>query len=282
VRFVASVSPNHRSSLLLLLACAVLWSFGGVLIKSVEWPSMAKSGARSGIACLVLLGWMGRGRLQFPRRWVPWGIALAYAGTVTLYVVANDRTTAANAIFLQYTAPVYVALLGHWLLGERAEKLDWFCIAVSLAGIGLFFKDQFSTRGLWGILAGLGSGLCFGVMVLLSRKERDGSPVNGLFWGNLLTAIAGLPFALGHPLSAAQSGLLLLLGVVQLGIPYVLYSIAIRGVMALEAVLILMLEPILNPLWVALTKGEVPGRWSLLGGALVLGSVLLRGLARGA
>src|SRR5687767_3843420 len=211
---------THRRAVLLLLLTAVLWSLGGLLIKSVDWPSMAKSGARSAIASIIIWSWVGRPR--FTWRPAQLGAALAYAGTVTLFVVANDRTTAANAIFLQYTAPIYVALLGHWLLGERTRRIDWLCIAVALAGIALFFRDQFSPRGLSGILAALGSGLSFGTMIVLLRKERDASPASALLLGNLLTAVIGLPFAIGHSLPAREAGLLVALGVVQMGIPYIL------------------------------------------------------------
>src|SRR2546426_5147691 len=99
---------THRAAVLLLLASAVLWSLGGVLIKSVDWPSMAKAGARSAMASVVLWGWLRRP--QFTWSWTQIGAAVAYAVVVTLFVVANDRTSAANAIFLQYTAPIYVAL----------------------------------------------------------------------------------------------------------------------------------------------------------------------------
>ena len=116
-------------------------------------------------------------------------------------------------------------------------------------------------------------------MIVLLRKERDASPASALLLGNLLTAVCGLPFAIGHPLPAAQGGMLVALGVVQLGIPYLLFSIAIQRVTALEAVLLPMLEPILNPIWVALARGEWPGRWSLAGGSLVLGAVVVRGWA---
>lgn len=272
----STAPPTHRSAVLLLLVTAVLWSLGGVLIKSVDWPSMAKAGARSAIACVILWGWLGRPRFTWSVGQL--GAALAYASTVTCFVIANDRTTAANAIFLQYTGPIYVAILSPWLLREHIRRLDWFCIALALAGIGLFFRDQFSPRGLSGILFALASGLSFGCLAVFLRKQRDSSPGSALLLGNLLTAAIGLPFALGHPLPAAQAGALAVLGVVQLGIPYILYSIAIRRVTALEAVLIPMLEPILNPLWVALARGEIPGPWSLVGGALVLGAVLLRGL----
>jgi drug/metabolite transporter (DMT)-like permease len=271
-----SSPPTHRHAVLLLLITAVLWSLGGVLIKSIDWPSMAKAGGRSAIACVILWGWLGRPRFSWSLGQI--GAALAYTATVTLFVVANDRTTAANAIFLQYTGPIYVALLSPWLLGERIRRSDWLCIAMTLAGIALFFRDQFSPRGLSGICFALLSGLSFGTMVVLLRKERDASPASALLLGNLFTAVIGLPFALGHPLPAPQAGALAVLGVVQLGIPYILYSIAIRRVTALEAVLIPALEPILNPLWVALAQHERPGAWSLIGGTLVLGAVILRGL----
>lgn len=268
--------PSHRSAVILLLITAVLWSLGGVLIKSIDWPSMAKAGGRSAIASVILWVWLGRPRFTWSLSQI--GTAVLYAATVTFFVAANDNTTAANAIFLQYTGPIYVAILSPWLLKERIRGLDWFCIVVALVGIALFFRDQFSPQGLLGIFFALVSGFGFGSMAVLLRLEKDSSPGSALLLGNLLTALIGLPFAIGHPLPAAQVGALAILGVVQLGIPYVLYSIAIRRVSALEAVLLPMLEPILNPLWVALAKGEIPGTWSLVGGALVLGAVLLRGL----
>ncbi len=270
---------SHRSAVLLLIVTSLLWSLGGVLIKSVDWPSMAKAGMRSAFAAAVLWTWLRRPQFTFSRTQL--GAAVAYAVTVTLFIVANDRTTAANAIFLQYTAPIYVALLGPWLLGEHPRRLDWLCIAVALAGIALTFRDEFSATGALGNLAGLGSGLAFGIMAMLMRREKDASPGSALLLGNLLTAAIGLPFAIGHRVpTAPEWGALAVLGVFQLGLPYVLYSVAIRRVTALEAIVITMLEPILNPLWVALRQHEVPGPWSLAGGALVLGAVLLRALAR--
>jgi drug/metabolite transporter (DMT)-like permease len=269
---------SHRSAVLLLIITSVLWSFGGVLIKSVDWPSMAKAGARSAIAAAIMWGWIKRP--QFTWSWTQIGAAVAYVGTVALFVIANDRTTAANAIFLQYSAPIYVALFGGWFLGEKTRRLDWLCIVIALFGIGLFFRDQLDPKGMVGIIVALASGVSFAIMVMLLRKEKEGSPESALLLGNLLAAAIGLPFGVGHSLSAPQWATLGVLGVVQLGIPYILYGIAIRRVSALEATLIPMLEPILNPIWVALAKGEIPGPWSLAGGGLVLGAVLLRGLVR--
>src|SRR4026207_383323 len=166
----------HRSAVLLLITCSVLWSLGGVLVKSVDWPSLAKVGARSGLAAVVLWAWLKRPIFTWSRRQL--GIAAAYAATVTLFIVANDRTTAANAIFLQYTAPIYVALGGPRLRGARPPRrgIAWLCIAVALGGIALFFRDALGVTGLLGNLAGLGSGLSFATMVLLLRLHKASCP----------------------------------------------------------------------------------------------------------
>jgi drug/metabolite transporter (DMT)-like permease len=249
-----------------------------MLIKSVDWPSMAKAGARSAIAAAIMWAWIGRPKFTWSRMQI--GAALAYFGTVSLFVIANDRTTAANAIFLQYTAPIYVALLGGWFLGEKTRRIDWLCIGLALFGVVLFFRDDFDARGLFGIIVALASGVSFAAMVMLLRRQKDASPETSLLLGNLLTAAVGLPFGWGQHLSGNEWAILGVLGAVQLGIPYILYSMAIKRVTALEAILIPMLEPILNPIWVALTRGEVPGAWSLVGGGLVLGAVLIRGIVR--
>lgn len=269
---------THRSAVLLLFAAAVGWSLAGVLLKSVEWPSMAKAGARSLIAAMVLWAWLRKP--QFTWQPAQLGAAVAYAFTVCSFVIATDRTTAANAIFLQYTAPIYVAVLGYRFLGEPTRRSDWAFIALALAGIALFFRDEFSPQGLTGMLVALASGLSFAVMVILLRRERNGSPGTAVLLGNLLTAVIGLPFALGHSIPVAQAGMIIALGIVQLGLPYVCYSLAIRRVTALESILVPMIEPVLNPLWVALARGEVPGPWSIAGGTLVLGSVIAREVLR--
>ncbi len=260
----------------LLLLTALLWSLGGVLIKSVDWNPMAIAGGRSAIALLVVLACLGRPR-KLPSRLEIAG-ALAYAATVILFVVATRLTTAANAIFLQYTAPIYVAACSHWLLRERALRIDWLVIAVALGGIGFFFLDQLNATGLAGNLCGLASGVAFAGVTLLLRKQKDGSPLTSILLGNLLTALVGLPFLIGPMPNARSLIAVSLLGTVQLGLSYVLYSIAIKRVTAMEAILIPFLEPVLNPLWVMLLVGERPGFHSILGGTVVLGAVLARGV----
>ncbi|MEO7723418.1 MAG: EamA family transporter [Chthoniobacterales bacterium] len=259
----------------LLLLAALCWSLGGVLIKSIDWPPMAIAGGRSAIAIPVILLCVGRPRFSFSAAQV--GGAIGYAGTVILFVFATRMTTAANAIFLQYTAPIYVALIGRWYLGERASRIDWVVIAVALIGIALFFFDRLTAAGLWGNIIALGSGLAFAAVALFLRKEKDGSPIASIVLGNIIVALAGLPFMLSaQSLGGDGWWRLLLLGTVQLGLPYIFYATAIKQVTALEATLIPLLEPVLNPLWVMLALGEKPGPWAIVGGLLVLTAVLGR------
>jgi drug/metabolite transporter (DMT)-like permease len=269
--------PRRFLPPLLLLLAALCWSLGGVLIKSIAWPPMAIAGGRSAIAIPIILLCVGRPRFTFSLAQI--GGAIGYALTVVLFVFATRMTTAANAIFLQYTAPIYVALIGRWYLRERASRIDWLVIAVALLGIALFFLDRLTIAGWWGNIIALGSGLAFASVALFLRKEKAGSPIASIVLGNLIVALASLPFMLSAPsLGGDDWWRLLLLGTVQLGLPYVFYAAAIKHVTALEATLIPLLEPVLNPLWVMLALGERPGPWAIVGALLVLGAVLGRGL----
>src|SRR5437762_13281764 len=166
---------------------------------------MAIAAGRSIAAIPVLLACAGpafaglrRGRRQrFTFSPAQIGGAIAYAATVALFVFATRMTTAANAIFLQYTAPIYVAIIGRWYLGERPLPIDWWVIAVALGGIALFFLDELTTSGLWGNVAGLASAFAFACLVILLRKQKAGSPINSVILGNILVGIAGAPFLLG-------------------------------------------------------------------------------------
>jgi len=238
---------------------------------------MAIAAGRSTIAIPIILLCVGWPRFTFSLAQI--GGAIGYALTVVLFVFATRMTTAANAIFLQYTAPIYVALIGRWYLKERASPIDWLVIAVALLGIALFFLDRLTIAGWWGNIIALGSGLAFAAVALFLRKEKAGSPIASIVLGNVIVALAGLPFMLVAPsLDGDSWWRLLLLGTVQLGLPYVFYAAAIKHVTALEATLIPLLEPVLNPLWVMLALGERPGPWAIFGALLVLGAVLGRGL----
>lgn len=273
-------TPQHAKAVCLLVLTAVLWSTGGLLIKLVAWHPAAIAGARSAIAALFMLALIRRPRLNWSRPQI--GGAVCYALTVILFVSATKMTTAANAVLLQYTAPVYVALLAAWFLGERLALRDWLVLGLVMGGMALFFLDRLSPAGFLGNLTAILSGVAMAGMVIFLRKQKDGSPVESVLLGNVLTALAGLPFALGRPGPDAAGWLgLLVLGVFQLGLSYVLYSQAIKHVTALEGILIPAIEPLLNPVWVFAATGERPGRWALAGGAIVLATMIGRYLRPG-
>lgn len=273
------LARTHAGAVGMLVGAAVLWSTGGLIIKAVDWTPLGIAGGRSLLAALVILGFLGKPR--WSREGALWGAVLAYMGTVILFVFATRLTTAANAILIQYTAPLYVALLGPWYLGERNRAVDWVAIGVILAGLVLFFLDRISPEGMTGIFCAMGSGGCFGVFILFCRKMREQPPLTALFLGNLLTGLVCLPFFVAGPYPDLMSlGGVVVLGVVQLGLSYVLFARAIGRVPAVESILLLTLEPILNPLWVLLFLGERPGAWSLVGGAIVLAGVTGRALFR--
>jgi drug/metabolite transporter (DMT)-like permease len=259
---------------LLLLAAAILWSLGGVLIKSIDWTPLAIAGSRSLIAIVVIgLVMPGVGRK------ISWRIlpgALAYAGTVVLFVIATKLTSAANAIFLQYTAPIYIAIISPWVLRERTKPLDWLLILVALCGVALFFVDQLSLEGLSGVIAALASGVSFAWLTVFMRLHRNGSPEAIVLLGNVLTLLFASPWMFPFANLERNGIWILLLGVLQLAIPYLLYSRAIKHIRALDAAIISIIEPILNPIWVILVRGEHASRWSIFGGAIVLTTSLFR------
>ncbi|MCX7773089.1 MAG: DMT family transporter [Clostridia bacterium] len=265
---------QRRTALLLLVLTATLWSLGGLLIKSVNAHPLAIAGTRSAISAVVIFLYVKKPKFTWSFAQI--AAALSYALTVILFVAANKLTTAANAILIQYSAPLYVALMGAWLLKEKPKLIDWATIGVVMGGMVLFFIDKLDVSGIWGnILAAL-SGLTFGLFAVFMRMQKDGSPVESVLLGNIMTAIIGLPF-LSVALPNTTGWLCLgILGVVQLGIPYILYSIAIKQATALEASLIPVIEPILNPIWVFLLLGETPGALALAGGIIVLIAVTVR------
>lgn len=263
-------------NVLLLLLTALFWSLGGVLIKSIDWNPVAIAGSRSLIAvCLIAVL---RPSVLSRLSWTSFFGGVAYTLTVVLFVVSTKLTTAANAIFLQYTAPIYIALLSPWLLREQVRRSDWILIGIAFGGIALFFCDRLSLEGTWGVIAALASGFSYAWLTVLMRREKSASPEATVFIGNLMTVLVAAP-AMWPPVNLGHNWpWLIALGVVQLTIPYLLYARAIRRVRALDASLISMIEPILNPIWVMLAVGEHPTQWSIAGGGIVLGTSLLRSI----
>ncbi len=303
----ASHAARRSRAVLALVLTAVLWSTSGVLIKVIDWQPMSILAGRSALGTVVFLiylrgPWLGARRTgNAPRRrrsakWprITWahGIgAAAFLATQILYISATKLTTAANAIFLQFTAPVYVILLGIWWLKERPDRVDWIVLPVVAVGMACFFGEQLSFAGLAGNVLALISGATMAVMTVTLRhislrgKGRDPDDVQDegaqgytILLSFIAALLVGLPSIVHEAFTWRNVAIIAYLGAFQIGLAFVLYSSAIPHVRALETTLITGLEPILNPIWVFLVVGENPGPLALLGGALVIGAVVARAL----
>lgn len=273
----ADLPEKRLRSLIFLVLTALLWSVGGMLIKWVDWNPVAIAGTRSAIASILILAVLRKPKITWSVAQV--GGALCYAATVILFVTANKLTTAANAILLQYTAPVYVAIFGAWFLKERVRFFDWAVIVAVLGGMSLFFLDKLSAGHFVGNIVSILSGVSFAGMILFMRKQKNESPLESVLLGNLLTVFIGIPFMLNGSFPNASGWIgLSLLGLFQLGLSYIFYASAIKHVTALEAILIPVIEPLLNPVWVFMLLGERPGPWALVGGVIVLLAITVRSL----
>lgn len=270
----SNYSQERPRALLLLAVTATLWSLGGLLIKSVDTNPLAIAGSRSAIAVVLFLLVLKKPKLTWSFAQI--GAALAYAATSILFVTATKTTTAANAVLLQFTAPIYVALFSAWLLKEKTKLLDWITIFLVMGGMVLFFLDNLSTKSMLGNGIGAVSGVTFALFIIFMRMQKDGSPLESVLLGNIITAAIGLPFLTQAVPDTSGWLYLMILGIVQLGIPYILFSKAIKHVTALEAILIPVIEPLLNPVWVFLLLGEAPGLLAMLGGFIVLLAVTVR------
>ena len=267
-----------------VLLAVLLWSTGGLFIKMTTLDAFAINGGRSLCAALTVAAFTWRKGLR------PSGFILLasffYAGTLTSFVYATKTTTAANAIFLQYTAPIYILLLSPLILKERFRVTDLITVVACLAGMSLFFletpagESQLASTMWVGNLAGLTSGLLFALYFVALRHPRsleNSNPAVSVFYGNLLVVVFMLPFFLRARPEPTGRDLLavLFLGIFQIGIAYILFTYGLaRGVRSFDASIVGFVEPLLNPVWVYLVIGERPSAWALLGGAVILAAVV--------
>lgn len=276
---VRALSPERRG-LLLAAGAALLWSVGGVGIKAVAEPPLTVACYRSAVAAIALA-------LVFrPLRWQPTlSFALAvvsYAGCLITFVVATKWTTAANAIFLQYSGVIWVLVLSPMVLGEPLRGRDVAAVVMAFAGMALFFAGRLELNARAGDGVAVLSGLCFAAVILSLRRQRDFGAEAAVVYGNLLVTFALLPFVVGRAVPEGRSAAILLaLGVFQLALPYVFVVYALRLVTATQAALVGMLEPVANPIWVFLVLGEQPTPLAIAGGAVVLAAVAWRTLGAG-
>ena len=272
-----------------LLAAAALFSTGGAAIKASSWSAFQVASIRSLIAAVALLVALPATRRGWTRR--TFLAALAFGATMVFFVLSNKLTTSANAIFLQSTAPLYLLLLGPFLLDEPIRPRDFGYIAALGLGLSFFFLEGNAATAIasnpeLGNLLALVSGVCWAFTLVAFRwiegeKERPGrtktSSQSVLIAGNLFAFLACLPMAMPFPAPAAKDvATILYLGIVQIGLAYFFFARGIRHVPALEASLLLLFEPVLNPVWAWLVHGERPGPWAIAGAAILLATITLR------
>lgn len=266
-----------RNAMLLMALCAVMWSMGGIFIKLISWNPLLIAGARSVIAAAVIGAYMLYKKIPVKICGYSIGAGIGLSASCTCFVIANKLTTAANAIVLQYTAPVFILLMTAVFFKQRLHKKEVFAVTGTMAGIILFFFDQLSPGNILGNILAILAGIFLALMfVMVGQGGNDDSiRMSGILLAHCLTAAAGLPLGIAgtNAICGMEILYVVILGVFQLGIPYVLYAVASRDCPPLACSLIGMLEPLLNPVWVLIFAGETPGVFALAGAAIIIAVV---------
>ena len=278
----AAYSPAVLGTLS-MMACAFLWSTAGLFIKVLDWNPFLIAGLRSLIAFCFLLTIIRTVRLSWS--WPLVLAALANTATMLLFVAANKTTTAANAILLQYLAPVFTAILGVLFLKERLRREQLIVLFVAPVGMYLIFMDRLSAGQLLGNTLALISAVTFALMFIFTRQQKDGDPLQSLLAAHALTAVIALTVAAFLPLprfTPVAIASIMALGVVQIGLASIFFSYGIKRITAVSANLIALIEPVFNPVWVYLVLGEAPTIKTISGGVIIIGSVCVASFLGGA
>lgn len=273
----SSPASARKNAMLLMVVCAVLWSSGGIFIKLISWSPLLIAGARSIIAAAVLGLYMLYKKVPIRICRYSIGAGIGLCGCCTFFVVANKFTTAANAIVLQYAAPIFILLMTAFIFKEKLRKKEIIVVAITMAGIVLFFFDQLSPGNVLGNLFAILAGIFLALMFVMVGRGGDDDSIRmtGILLAHCLTAVIGIPIGIIGTSSASGMEILyiVILGIFQLGIPYVLYAVASKDCSPLACSLIGMLEPLLNPVWVAIFVGEIPGIFAFVGAVIIIGTV---------
>lgn len=261
----------------MVLTClvALMWSLAGLNIKMIHWPSCAIAGGRSLIAALLIFPMVLKSKNRAVNRYVIGG-ALCYVAFNYCFIISTMLATSATAIMMQYTAPIYVAVFSWLFLKERISKADIVSMIFVFGGMLLFFMDAAGGGSTLGKLIAVLNGVTFAGISIFLRLQKDGNPVMSMFLGNALSAVAGIPFMVPAGAPDFSSLLFLLLAGGLAAVSYSLYALASTGLSALETVLIPIIDPTMNPVWVFLFLGEAPGAMSVAGACVVLVSVTVR------
>ncbi len=266
---------EHRKGILAVLLAALLWSTGGIFIKLVSLDAMQISFFRSVFAALVFVILFKKEVLRFNLFALSNGFF--YATILVLFVIATKTTTAANAIFLQYTAPIYVLIFEPIINKTNYEKINIYTIILCFIGMGLFFVGKLSVGDMKGNFIALLSGIAFAAFLLGMRKNKKEYQFASIFYGNIIITIFTFPFMLSlKDISFHDFWMVAFLGIFQIGVAYAIFSYGLKRVLAIEASLISMIEPVLNPVWVYFGYGEIPSFFAIIGGLIILSTISIR------
>jgi len=257
-----------------MAACAALWSTAGVFIKVLPWSPTLIAGLRSLIASIFILAWLKRPHFHWSFAQVAAGVLNAV--TMMLFIYANKATTSANAILLQYSAPVITSIAGALILRERPKIEEVVAFFFVVIGMGVFFIGGIGGGTLLGNLAAASTGLTFGLYFVFMRMQKDGSPLESNLLAHWITAATMLPASLFFPapvFTPLSVAAIHALGLLQIGVASLFFVWGIKRVTAVQAVLVAVIEPVFNPLWVFLFIGEAPALNSLVGGLIIITAV---------
>lgn len=272
---ITASSQHLRRARLCLLFAAVLWSLAGIFIKFLSLPPLTIVFYRSLFASLFFAFFVRRS-IAVPRVALLVS-AIAYTAAISAFVSANKITTAANAIALQYTAPMFVFMIVHFLFGEKITGASWISLVSGMLGIAVICAGSAGQPDAAGVMIALLSGLLFSIYMVSLRFLKQFNPGTLTFLNNLVCCLILLPLVGSElSLSLKEGWIVAVMGVVQLGIPYWLFSKGLEQISVQEASLIVLIEPVLNPIWVALIVGELPSGATLVGGLCIVGSLAFR------
>lgn len=267
-----ATTKQKNTAIFQMLACAALWSTGGILIKLIPWNAFVITGIRSFFSAGVVAIYMYMAKMPvvFTKKSMFTGVSLWL--TFSCFVAANKLTTAANAIVLQFTAPVFIMLFSAVFMKRKFRPADIITVILTLGGISLFFLDQISSGHILGNVIAILSGALMACMYIGVGAGQGAERMSGLFIANSLAFLAGIPFMIvTKPVVSPLPVLyIVILGVFQLGIAYILFAKAAEYCPPLACSLLGAVEPLLNPVWVYLFDGEAPGFFALIGGVIVI------------
>jgi len=268
---------EHNKGILAVFLTAILWSSGGLFIKLISLNSMELSFFRCAIAAAVFALMFRKRILKLNR------LALlnsfAYAAVLILFVIATKTTTAANAIFLQSTAPIYVLIFEPLLTKTKWERINIITIVVCFLGMILFFMGDLTPGDIKGNIAALLAGVAFAAFFLGMKKNEPQYGESSIFYGNVIVALICIPFITDmNSISVQDFAMVSFLGVFQIAFAYALFSYGLKRIIAVEASIISMFEPVLNPIWVFIGYGEIPSFYAIIGGIIIITAITIRTL----